>query len=445
MKKIITFATLFILNLIALNAQEVKSTTAKDIIPVVKFSDNINVKFGGWVRAEYYIDSRENVGAVDDLFSFFPENKKVDANGNDMNAVVRQNFSAQASRFNALVSGPDILKAKSSSFFEFDFTGGVGTQTSTGATNPVGFRLRHAYAKLAWNKSELLIGKTWSPLAETTFPSVVGLHTGIPFRPFGRGEQVRFTLKPTKKTSILMAAFYQSEHKSFLYNDASTNTGAGNSNDIRSNPIPDLHLQLLYKTKDIFAGLVSEYKIVRPATQTTGTAGIFNTNETVSSYSLGAFADYKKNLFQAKISGIYAQNLTELFQSGGYAVKSYDAATGARTYTPSNTMSYWANVTYGKTWVAGLFGGYSKNLGFNDNLVTTAGGAATFLGRWQNVDHIYRIAPSLKYNVGNWQFGAELDYNVAAYGTVDNSNKGKVTGAKEISGVRGLLATTFFF
>ena len=120
MKKTITFATLFILNLIALNAQEVTSSTAKDIIPVVKFSDNINVKFGGWVRAEYYIDSRETVGAVDDLFGFFPENKKADANGNDMNAVLRQNLSTQASRFNALVSGPDIFKAKSSSFFEFD-------------------------------------------------------------------------------------------------------------------------------------------------------------------------------------------------------------------------------------------------------------------------------------------------------------------------------------
>ena len=445
MKKTITFATLFILNLIALNAQEVKSSTAKDIIPVVKFSDNINVKFGGWVRAEYYIDSRETVGAVDDLFGFFPENKKADANGNDMNAVLRQNLSTQATRFNALVSGPDIFKAKSSSFFEFDFTGGVATQASTGATSPVGFRLRHAWAKLVWNKSELLIGKTWNPLAEISFPSVVGLHTGIPFRPFGRGDQIRFTLKPTKEINILMAALYQTEHKSYLYNDAAINAQAGNTNDIRSNPIPDFHLQLQYKTKDIFAGIVSEYKILRPATQTTGTGGTFNTSETVSSYSLGAFADYKKNLFQAKVSGIYAQNLSELFQIGGYAVKSYDAVTGAKTYTPSNTLSYWANVTYGKTWVGGLFAGYTKNLGFNDNLVSTAGGASTFLGRWQNVDRIYRIAPSIKYNIKNWQFAGEIDYNVAGYGTVDNNNKGKVSNVKDISGVRGILATTFFF
>ena len=323
MKKIISYIAIGFLGIFSLQAQEKKEVAP--LIPTVKVSDNVSVKFGGFVRSEYYIDSRETVGAVDDLFGFFPENESKDAAGKDKNAVVRGNLSTQATRFNALFTGPDVWKAKSTSFFEFDFSGGAGTQTSTGATNPVGLRLRHAYTKLSWTKSEVLIGKTWNPLSETIFPSVVGLHTGIPFRPFGRGEQLRFTWKPSSKFNVLVAALYQTEHKSSVFSDA-TGVAIANTNDIRSNPIPDLHLQLHYKSPSLFAGIISEYKEVRPATQTTGTSGVYNTSETVGSYALGAFADYKKKKFDLKVSSLYGQNLSELFQQGGYAVKSFDAA-----------------------------------------------------------------------------------------------------------------------
>ncbi len=424
MKRIITLSSILLLQTnVLLTAQEQTSETAKELIPTVKFNDHIKVKFGGFVRAEYYVDSRTVKGAVDDLFGFFPENKVYDPDGNDLNAVARQNLSTQATRFSALATGPTFLNAQSSAYFEYDFTGG----------NTVNLRLRHAWAKLNWEKAELLVGKTWNPLADISFPAVGGLHTGIPFRPFGRGDQVRFTYKPIQNIHILLGGVFQSEHKNELEASA-----AGN---VRANPIPDLHLQLHYKTPNFSAGLLSEFKVIRPATQTTGTNGTYKTSETVSSYALGAYADYKYDLFQVKGSVIYGQNLSELFQQGGYAVKSINAETGKRTYTPSNSTSYWINATYGKQWIVGLFGGYQKNLGFKDNLVSDG----DFFGRWQNVDHIYRIAPSIKYVYKQWAFQAELDYNVAAYGNIDYADKGKVKDAKEVSGVRGLFATTFFF
>ena len=423
MKKITILFVIALLGNTVIQAQEATSETAKEIVPVIKLGNNIQAKFGGFVRAEYYIDSREIVGAVDDLFGFFPEAPRKDAEGNDLNAVVRQNLSTQATRFNALFTGTDIFNAKSSAFFEYDFSGG----------NTVNLRLRHAWVKLNWEKAELLAGKTWNPLAETPFPSVAGLHTGIPFRPFGRGDQLRFTYKPTRNISVLIAGVYQTEHKSTL--------DPSQSADIRSNPIPDFHLQLHYKTPEFSTGILSEYKVVRPATQTTGSSGVFKTSETLPSYALAAYFDYKKGLFNAKGSALYGQNLSELFQQGGYAVKTQDAATGAQTYTSSQTATYWLNFTYGKKWQAGLFAGYLQNLGFNDNPL--AGEA--FYGRWQNIDHVYRIAPSLKYSFNQWTIHAEIDYNVAAYGTVDYSDKGKVKDSKETSGVRGIIATTFFF
>lgn len=451
MKKIIITLASFILSTAFIHAQEVTGTSATPLIPVVKLGDNVQVKFGGFVRAEYYVDSREAVGGQDGLFGFFPKAES-DNSGDqkDKYAVARQNFSAQATRFNALFTGPDAFKAKSSAFFEFDFTGSPTTTNSTtanqSASTAIGLRLRHAYTKLNWTKAELLLGKTWNPLADITQPSVIGLNTGIPFRPFGRGDQFRLTLKPTGSINILLAALYQSENKSTIYNDA-TGTAVAGTNDIRSNPVPDFHLQLHFRTSSFWAGLVSEYKVIRPATQTTGTGGVFNTSSTIGSYAFGAFVDYKKNKFNAKAGGLYGQNLSELYQQGGYAVKSFNATTGAKTYTPSNALSYWANITYGNKLVAGVFGGYQKNLGFSDNILTSAqaGNQAVFLGNWQNIDHIYRVGPSLKYSIGRLVFAAEVEYNVAAYGTIDYTNKGKVKDTKETSGVRGTFATTFLF
>lgn len=75
MRKISLISIITFLSSTFIYAQETTSTTAKEIVPVVKLSNDISVKFGGFVRAEYYIDSREIVGAVDDLFGFFPKTK----------------------------------------------------------------------------------------------------------------------------------------------------------------------------------------------------------------------------------------------------------------------------------------------------------------------------------------------------------------------------------
>ncbi len=412
-------------------------STEKPLIPVVTLSKDVNVKFGGFMRGEYYVDSKEMVGALDDLFGFFPKKPVYDANGKDINNVVRHNFSTQATRFNALFTGPSVFNAKSSAFFEFDFTGG----------NSVNLRYRHAYGQLSWTKTDVLFGKSWNPLAAIHFPSVLGLHTAIPFRPFGRGDQVRVTYRLTDKISILGAALIQTEHRSTLETSAAT--------DVRANPIPDMHLQLFHKTNNLMLGLLSEYKITRPATYTEG-AGTpkpkYITKETVSSFSLGGIMDYKKDLFNAKASVLYGQNLSELHIAGGYATTSIDATTGHRTYSPSNSVSSWLNFTYGKKWIAGVFGGYHKNLGYHtpilaptldDDGVTIK--TPTLFGRWQNIDHIYRASTSLTYKIERWVFGAEVDYNVAAYGEVDYGKKGKIKNATETSNIRGVLSATFIF
>ena len=110
--------------------------------------------------------------------------------------------------------------------------------------------------------------------------------------------------------------------------------------DVRSNPIPEFHLQLRFKGKHFNAGILGELKTIRPATQTTPDGvNYYNTNETLTSYALGAYGEYKVQKFKAKAGVTYGQNLSEYFMQGGYAVKSIDEQTGKREYTSSNGIS----------------------------------------------------------------------------------------------------------
>ena len=347
-----------------------------------------------------------------------------DSNGKDLNKVVRQNISTQATRLTTTFEGPKLGKADSKAYIEFDFSGG----------NSVNVRLRQAWAKLTWQKGELLLGKAWSPFADIPFPYVAGLHTGIPFRQFSRGDQVRFTFKPSQHVSLVAAGLYQTEHKSAL--EASSN------GDIRQNPIPEFHLQWRYSSPTFSAGLLGEFKSIRPATKVTNAAGeVSKTDKRVNSYALGYYAQYLSGKLGLKTGGLYGLNLSDYFQQGGYAVKSVDPNTGKRSYAPSKVTSYWLNISYGKKWAPSLFVGYTKNLGFTDDIL--AGG--DFFGRWQNVDQVFRLAPSLKFSHKQWTIQGEIDYDNVAYGNVDYADHGKVKDTHNVQGVRGLIATTFFF
>ena len=85
------------------------------------------------------------------------------------------------------ITGPDAFGAKTSGYIEAEFFG-----TSDADVN--GFRLRHAYVKLNWTTTELLIGQFWHPMFITeSFPEVVSFNTGAPFQPFNRSPQIRVT------------------------------------------------------------------------------------------------------------------------------------------------------------------------------------------------------------------------------------------------------------
>ncbi len=134
-----------------------------------------------------FYDSRQTVSVREGHFLLYPKPVLADKDGRDINAVSSFHMLSIQTRLLGRVTGPDAFGAKTSGLIEGEFFG-----TSDADIN--GFRLRHAFVRLNWAKTELLVGQFWHPMFVTeSFPEVVSFNTGAPFQPFNRSPQVRLT------------------------------------------------------------------------------------------------------------------------------------------------------------------------------------------------------------------------------------------------------------
>ena len=90
-------------------------------------------------------------------------------------------FFPSKARLTGKITGPDVVKAKTSALLEADFFGNENLNFA----DVNGFRLRHAIIKLNWQTTELMVGQYWHPLfVPECFPDVVSFNTGAPFSAF---------------------------------------------------------------------------------------------------------------------------------------------------------------------------------------------------------------------------------------------------------------------
>jgi len=400
----------------------------------IRLGRSFGLQVSGFARIDYIYDSRQTSEAVEGLFTFYPMNKQLDADGNDINAVPKTNFISIASRLCTRFYAPDIFGAQSSAYIEFDFTG---------TSNTNGVRLRQAYTNLAWPKTNLLLGRTWHPLASGTVPNVVALNTGAPFWSFNRSDQIRFDYKPER---LLLSAFavFQSDYASLGPTPGTASVSVKSPTYMRDALWPEGALHIAYKTPALQFGAIGTVKAIKPRQYTmpdyTDPGGLkYKTNETLTTYAAQAYAQYQTADWILKAQATYSQNTTESLMLGGYAVRSINPATGHEQYTSTQHMIYWVNVDYGKKWQVGFFAGYINNLGTLDNV------AGAWYARAHDIKYMYRIAPHVFYTVDNWQFAAECEYTVAAFGEVQNDQKAKITNASEVANLRTNLLVYFYF
>lgn len=431
--KILTAATL-LLAATSLQAQQ-KSEEPK-----------FGINFSGFVKTDFFYDTRQNVSIREGHFLLYPENELTDHQGNDINAKPAFNILSIQSRLKGAITGPDAFGAKTSGEIEADFFGNAGQ----GLDDVNGFRLRHAFVKLSWSNTELLAGQYWHPMfVAESFPGVVSFNTGAPFQPFARNPQLRISHR-AGDFKLIGVVFSQRDFTSMgndytLSNGKYIATASSGSKFIRNAAIPNLHFQVQYtpgKESKTLLGAGIDYKTILPETTTinTGATHRFESSETLAALSAIAYAKVVFKPITIKIMGTYAQNATDLVMLGGYAVERVtDTSTGAKAFTNFNTGAVWLDAqTNGTRIKAGLFAGYTWNMGTDHHLQTS-----TLYARGANIDHVIRLAPRMVFSSGKFDLAVEMEYTAAAYGKMVANSKANLTDLKTVGNLRGLVAFVY--
>jgi hypothetical protein len=406
-----------------------------------KEEPKFGISFSGFVKTDFFYDSRQVVSIREGHLLLYPENKKADLYGKDINAKDHFGILAIQSRITGKITGPDLVKAKTSALIEADFFGNENGNFS----DVNGFRLRHAIVKLNWTTSELLVGQYFHPLfIPECFPDVVSFNTGAPFQPFSRNPQLRFTQK-IGKIKLIVAAAGQRDF-------ASTGPDGISSKYLSNAVIPDVNLHLQYSTQfnetnEFLIGAGAEFKKLVPRLYSQGdknlkdgTDTIYSaSDQTVNSYALAAYSKLRIKPLTIKAYAILGSNLYDYLMLGGYSVTSVNASDQmSYEYEPVKNMSFWTEIlTHGKT-QAGLYAGYSKNLG------TEKDNTGVYYSRGSNINYVFRIAPRVVFNLEKLRISTELEYTTAQYGQADI--KGVVnSNLTTVSNLRLLTAFYYFF
>jgi len=409
------------------------------LLPLIAFNqdkNNFSVNLHGFVKSDMFFDTRQTVDVREGHFLLYPKNEVLDPDGKDVNAKSTLNLLSIQTRLKLLATGPDVWGAKTSGYIEGEFFGTTDADIS-------GFRLRHAFIKLAWPKTEFLVGQYWHPLFNVRcFPGTVSFNTGAPFQPFTRNPQIRITQK-LGNFNIALAGVWQRDFPD-------TGPDGGSTKYLRNSATPAFNLRFEYYIKntandnEFLIGASANYKTLVPRLVTDSS---YQTHAKVSNMSFAFYTKYVNKVITVKLYGFLGEDAYNLTMIGGYAVTGItDPVKNIVEYTPLSTASAWAEInTNGEKFQFGLFGGYTKNLGSKDEII------GSVYARGADIDNVYRISGRMIYNNGNFRLAPEIEYTVASYATKDENGKpnidkfGNVTDSKPIGNLRVLVGFYYFF
>ena len=429
MKKIVLF--------VGLMGMALASIASVDSASTPRFlTSRWGVGFSGYVNPHLWADTRQIVGGRDGQLILWPAKPLLDDNGEDINTNGNLNMLGITSRFGLQFSTPDVLNANVQGYLEADFSG------STDIANNI-FRLRHAYIQMDWEKSSIMFGQYWHPLVvHEIMPSVAPLNTGAPFHPYTRQMQIRYAYQ-VDAFRIFAAAVTQRDNMS----DGPDGQSAVY---MRNAILPNLHLQMQYRKGNLFTGIAGDMKALKPRLSfTANDTTLLKAEAKIYSFTATAFAKYDFSHLDIKFQAVWAQNQSDNLMLGGYA-EIFSPRENKYTYTNSNTLSTWLNIskTKGK-WCPGIFLGYAKNLGFSDELST---GTHTIFGRGivpnpidgESIDYLWRVQPRLVFKANErLEMYTDVEYTSAAYGVQDL--KGIIESSSSIGNTRFMFGVVYLF
>ncbi|HKK67585.1 MAG TPA: hypothetical protein VJ946_05210 [Bacteroidales bacterium] len=387
------------------------------------------IKFSGYVKNDFFWDTRQTVAAREGHFLLWPQPVVKDENGDDINAVPNFNFLSLQTRLSGKITGPDAFGAKTSALIEGDFFAQADDNINL-------FRLRHAMIKMKWENTELITGQYWNPFFTTgCFPATLAFNPGLPFQSFGRNPQIRLT-QQMGNLSVMVAALAQRDF-STRGKDGPTSTY------LRNSAVPDMHVRLQYNTANeeagtgFLVGANAAYKTVVP--RITNASGN-SVDESLSSLAAIAYTKITLRPVTIKLHGRYGENIADLLAISGFGVMNTPG--DDQTYTPLLNTTLWGEVhTNGSKFQVGVFGGYMKNLGTKEAMAAEDN---PVYGFGTDIYSLLRIAPRAVIISGKAKFGVEVEYNLAEYGDDYDTNYVPAT-LNEADNLRLLLSIMYAF
>lgn len=374
------------------------------LLSLTAFSQENTAKFKwyGFIRNYFAYDSREMVSGTEDFFTYVPKDIKMDPTGEtDLNDISSFRFAALTSRLGVDVSGYAIEGFTLGAKIEADFYSGV-----SGVTGTAQFRLRQAYLTMAKNDWSIKVGQAWHPFA-ADMPDVFSLNSGAPLTPFSRTPLVQSTNKLTEKLSIDYALIWQMQY-------TSAGPNGQKADYIKYSKTPEAYLGLTYKTGGFTAKVGYDFLSIKP--RNFNAAGTAKVDDRISTSSAFMFAQYVKGDFSVKAKATFAQAGEHMNLNGGYAVTSMK--NDSWEYTPTRNLSSWISFKYGKKLQGVLFGGFVKNYGTKEEIISP-----DFIyfskNSFSNMNAMYRITPAVLYNLGKVTFGLEYELTSVQYGKWD--------------------------
>jgi hypothetical protein len=379
----------------------------------------VTVKPYGFIRNYYTFDSRKTYTVIGGEYNMIPYDELWNEDHTeDLNAVPQGQLQALTSRFGVALTGASLRGWDLSGKLEGDF-GGFGSNNTV-------LRLRLAYIKLRtpWcavgsaDNSELLVGQDWHPLSGDIMPEVLGMAAGAPFRPHSRTPQVRGTVywgSVGYTAALLWQLQYMNNGPTSASNPASTASIGFFNNALW----PEAFLGANFKQGPWYLQLGVDAQMLRPRTHALVGGVTRKVDETVTSFTPTLYAQYVQGLWSVKFRTLLAENTSHLNQLCGYAVTGVNPD-GSWNYAPIRNGIGYLDIAYGRTVRCNLFLGYMHNLGAGETLydfgtnnyrIYMKGGE-----NFTRLHSIWRVAPSLSYNVKAFNFGLEYELTACTYG-----------------------------
>lgn len=390
--------------------------------------------FSGYVKGEYYGDSRQTFNAQPDDIPFFPTRAIMDPNCHDINARGQTTMDAFETRIRLDI---DVLK-----YEKFSIEGVVEADFEIFFPEITNFpHLRQAYLKIQTKNTALTLGQTWHPMVFIE-PQTVNYNGSTPFDYYSRAPQINFTYRTKQRVDIIGAATMQLDYTSDGPYGAITQY-------MQWAIIPNFHLQFRWHFNDHVMGGGIDYKRIAPRIESnTG----FKIYERLSSGAFLWFLGLKWPVVELYTKVNFGQNASDYNSMGGYAVKknSTNPITEERKYANLTNIAAWMDlvVTKHPIFNPAIYIGVSKNLGAGKRIehdVILPNGLIDrrIFGFATDVDTIFRISPRLTGKIKSIVFSGEVEFTRANFGTINDI--GKVVNTKPVDLIRCTLASYYYF